>query len=67
MQEESKAPVTSMQITFSNVSSPTILKWRNDYFSVYTFNQCSHNELPGMTDPEINLHVLHTPAQVPLH
>jgi len=49
--------------------------WLLDRFSTSTFNQCTHQQLPGMTGPAISLHVdpnatpsaVHTPAHVPLH
>jgi len=50
-------------------------EWLIDYYSTSTFNQCTHQPLPGMTGPKIYLHVddnatpyaVHTPAPVPLH
>jgi hypothetical protein len=50
-------------------------QWLLDRFASSTFNQCTHQPLPGMTGPTISLHVdpeatpsaVHTPAPVPLH
>lgn len=50
-------------------------KWLVDRFAASTFNKCPHQQLPGMTGPEIELHVdpkvtpvaVHTPATIPLH
>ena len=51
-----------------------IRDWLIDHYAASTFNQCSHQQLPGMTGPEICFHVdadavpraVHTPAPVPL-
>ena len=50
-------------------------EWLTHRYSASTFNKCLHQQLPGMTGPEIRLHVdpnaepvaAHTPAPVPLH
>ena len=50
-------------------------EWLINYFSASTFNQCAHQELPGMTGPEVAVHVgdgavpytAYTPAPVPLY
>jgi len=50
-------------------------QWLLDRFSSSTFNQCPHQQLPGMTGPAISLHVdplatpsaVHSPVPVPLH
>lgn len=49
--------------------------WLMERYSQSTFNQCTHQQLPGMKGPSISLHVdpdasphaVHTPASVPLH
>ena len=49
--------------------------WLVDRYSASTFNKCPHQQLKGMTGPDIRLHIdsnakpvaVHTPATVPLH
>ena len=50
-------------------------KWLIERYSASTFNKCPHQQLPGMTGPEIRIHVdpsatpvaVQTPAMVPAH
>lgn len=54
---------------------PKMREWLLQQYSSSTFNQCKHQQLPGMAGPSIRLHVqpdakpsaVHTPATVPLH
>jgi len=54
---------------------PKMREWLLERYSSSTFNQCKHQQLPGMSGPSIRLHVdpaakpsaVHTPAAVPLH
>ena len=54
---------------------PKMRNWLLERYSSSTFNQCRHQQLPGITGPSIRLHVkpeappsaVHTPSSVPLH
>ena len=72
-----KSPSRPDKLPFECVPSNNdkMRRWLINYFSASTFNQCTHQELPGMTGPEVALHVddtavpyaANTPAPVPLH
>lgn len=75
--KRTKPPSRPAKLPFECIPSNNnkMCEWLIDYFSVSTFNQCPHQELPGMTGPEVTLHIdddavpyaAHTPAPVPLH
>lgn len=66
-------PEVHSPCTTENISA--MKEWLIQQYSASTINQCTHQPLPGMVDPDISLHfdvnatpyAAHTSAPIPLH
>ena len=65
----------ALPFPFIPANNTKMRAWLVDRYSASTFNKCPHQQLKGMTGPDIRLHIdynakpvaVHTPATVPLH
>ena len=68
-------PPTKLPFDCSEANNAKMEKWLLEYFGSSTFNTCSHQPLPSMVGPPVEIHIsddavpkaVHTPAPVPIH